>query len=106
MGFSRQEYWSWLPFPSSGNLSNRGIKPRSSAFRVDALPSEPPGKLASPRQKLEAKSIGLDTGERTEGESEIILRFFTGATRMLTVVFTEKLDINEKPVGRLVIQEG
>ena len=45
-------------------------------------------------------------GERTEGESEIILRFFTGATRMLTVVFTEKLDIKEKPVGRLVIQEG
>ena len=29
MGFSRQEYWSGLPFPSPGNLPNPGIKPRS-----------------------------------------------------------------------------
>ena len=29
MGFSRQEYWSGLPFPSSGNLPNPGIEPRS-----------------------------------------------------------------------------
>ena len=38
MGFSRQEYWSGLPFPSSG------IKPRSPALQADSLPSEPPGK--------------------------------------------------------------
>ena len=106
MEFSRSDHWSGLPFPSPGDLPNPGIKYRSSILQVDSLPSEPPGKLTSPRQKLEAKSIGLDKGERTEGESEIILRFFIGATRMLTVVFTEKLDIKEKPVGRLVIQEG
>ena len=29
MGFSKQEYWSGLPFPSPGDLSNPGIKPRS-----------------------------------------------------------------------------
>ena len=29
MGFSRQEYWSGLSFPSPGNLSNPGIEPRS-----------------------------------------------------------------------------
>ena len=29
MGFSRQEYWSGLPFPSPGDLPNPGIKPRS-----------------------------------------------------------------------------
>ena len=45
MGFSRQEYWSALPFPSSGDLPNPGIKPGSPALQADSLPSEPPGKL-------------------------------------------------------------
>ena len=44
MGFSRQEYWSRLPFPSPGNLPNLGIKPGSPALQADSLPSEPPGK--------------------------------------------------------------
>ena len=44
MGFSRQEYWSGLPFPSPGHLPNPGIEPRSPAFQADALTSEPPGK--------------------------------------------------------------
>ena len=42
MGFSRQEYWSGLPFPSPGDLPNPGIEPGSPALRADALPSEPP----------------------------------------------------------------
>ena len=46
MGFSRQEYWSGLPFPSPGDLPDPGIKPRSPALQADALPSEPPGKPA------------------------------------------------------------
>ena len=41
--FSRQEYWSGLPFPSPGYLPDPGIEPRS-ALQADALPSEPPGK--------------------------------------------------------------
>ena len=44
MGFSRQEYWSGLPFLSAGDLPDPGIEPRSSALQADALPSEPPGK--------------------------------------------------------------
>ena len=40
MGFPRQEYWSGLPFPSAGDLPDPEIKPRSSAFQADALPSE------------------------------------------------------------------
>ena len=44
MGFSRQEYWSGLPFPSPGDLPDPGIEPRSPAFQADALTSEPPGK--------------------------------------------------------------
>ena len=44
MGFSRQEYWSELPFPSPGDLPDPGIEPGSPAFQADALTSEPPGK--------------------------------------------------------------
>jgi len=44
MGFSRQEYWSGLPFPSPGDLSDPGIEPPSPTLEADALPSEPPGK--------------------------------------------------------------
>ena len=42
MGFSRQECWSGLPFPSPGDLPNPGIEPGSPALQADALPSEPP----------------------------------------------------------------
>ena len=45
MGFSRQEYWSGLPFPSPGDLPDPGIKPRTPVLEADALTSEPPGKL-------------------------------------------------------------
>ena len=41
MEFSRQEHWSGLPFLSLGALPNPGIKPGSSVFQVDSLPSEP-----------------------------------------------------------------
>ena len=44
MGFSRQECWSGLPFPSPGDLPDLGIEPGSSALQAGALPSEPPGK--------------------------------------------------------------
>ena len=40
MGFSRQEYWSGLPFPSPGDLPNPGIKPKSPALQADDLPTE------------------------------------------------------------------
>ena len=39
--FSRQEYWSGLPFPSPGDLPDPGIVPRSPALRAGALLSEP-----------------------------------------------------------------
>ena len=46
MGFSRQEYWSGLPFPSPGDLPNPGIKPESPASPALArrfFTTEPPG---------------------------------------------------------------
>ena len=44
MGFSRQEYWSGLPFPSPGDLPDPRIEPVSPALEADALTFEPPGK--------------------------------------------------------------
>ena len=45
MEFSRQEYWSGLPFPSPGDLLDPGIEPRSPALQADALTYEPPSFL-------------------------------------------------------------
>ena len=60
MGFSRQEHWSGLPFPSPGNLSNPGMKPGSPALQVGSLPSEPPIKT------LTAESKGIDMAVKRE----------------------------------------
>ena len=43
MGFSRQEYWSGLPFSSPRNLPDPGIEPGFPALQADALLAEPPG---------------------------------------------------------------
>ena len=60
MGFSRQEYWSGLPFPSPGDLPDPRIKPGSLALEADALTSEPPGKptpLNPPRELFEVLEL-------------------------------------------------
>ena len=53
MKFSRQEYWSGLPFPSPGDLPDPGIEPSSLTLQADALPSEPPGKSRETKGKGE-----------------------------------------------------
>ena len=59
VGFSRQEYWSGLPFPSPGDLPDPGIEPRSPTLEADALTSEPPGKLDT----LDSEYLELDKEE-------------------------------------------
>ena len=49
MEFSRQEYWSGLPFPSPGDLPDPGIEHRSPALQADSISSKPPGKLTIKR---------------------------------------------------------
>ena len=56
MGFSRQEYWSGLPFPSPGNLPDPGIEPMSPALQADSLPTKLGGK-----QALEGRLYGAGT---------------------------------------------
>ena len=53
MGFSGQEYWSRLPFPSSGDLADPGIKPAFPALAGGFLTTEPPE-----RPQIEAKQQG------------------------------------------------
>ena len=45
MGFSRQEYWSGLPFPALGDLPDPGMEPGSPALWADSLLSEPQGSI-------------------------------------------------------------
>ena len=66
MGFSRQEYWSGLPFPSPGDLPDPGIKARSPALQADALTSEPPDQsLGAP--KLQGQEEGEEPAKETKG---------------------------------------
>ena len=44
LGFSRQEYWSGLPFPSPGSLPDPGHRPGSPALQADSLPIDLQGK--------------------------------------------------------------
>ena len=44
MGFSRQEHWSRLPFPSAGDLPGPGVEPGSPALQAHSLLAEPQGK--------------------------------------------------------------
>ena len=61
MGFSRQGYWSVLPFPTPGDLPKPGIAPRSPVLQADSLLSEPPGKplrvLKKKEPEFEFKSV-------------------------------------------------
>ena len=57
MGFSRQEYWSGLPFPSPGDLPDPGIKPGSPTLEADALTSEE-GELISFPWQLALLKLG------------------------------------------------
>ena len=59
MGFSRQEYWSGLPFHSPGDLLNPGMEPGSPALNTDSLLSEPTGKPTH-RHTLEILQIVSD----------------------------------------------
>ena len=84
MGFSRQEYWSGLPFPSPGDVPNPGIEPGSSALEADALTSEPPGKPMQTQgnhEVLRRKQDGLKETEETWGWRQVGMMSFEDGGR-------------------------
>ena len=64
MEFSRQEYWSRLPFPSPGNLPHPGIEPRSPELQADSLLSEPPGEPCETIYKQQVKDLPANVGNQ------------------------------------------
>ena len=93
MGFSRQEYWSGLPFPSPGDLPHPGIEPGSLALQADSLPSEPPGKPDNTCMRSETRkkwrmssaawSSGLLRGCKDREEEAVVLALPQGRGRAL-----------------------
>ena len=67
MGFSRQEYWSGLPFPSPGDLSHPGIEPRSPTLHADFFFYQFSYK-GSPPKLIRALKIGFQTGVPSKKE--------------------------------------
>ena len=61
MGFSRQEYWSGLPFPSPGDLSDPGIEPRFPPLQADSLPTKREAPTYYILNAYYGKDIGLET---------------------------------------------
>ena len=72
MGFSRQEYWSGLSFPSPGGLPNPGMEPRSPALQADALTSESPG-MFSVHGILQAKVLEWASIPFSKSESRSVV---------------------------------
>ena len=78
MEFSRQEYWSGLPFPSPEDLPDPGIESRSPTLQANALPSEPPRKpremsrlqirrMEPPKGTVNRRGAGPDSNQRVIG---------------------------------------
>ena len=66
MGFSRQEYWSELLFPSPEDLPDPGIEPRSPALQADSLPAEPQRKPKNTGVNTRVNT-GVNTGVGSVG---------------------------------------
>ena len=62
MGFSRQEYWSGLTFPSPGDPAKPEVEPRSPALQADSFLSEPPGDLSTSQTIYQMTGFSDDRG--------------------------------------------
>ena len=77
MGFSRQEYWTGLPFPHPGDFPDPGIEPVSlmcPALQVGSLPLVPPGKPIRLLRKFETSTTMLDYACPFSAAPGVILR--------------------------------
>ena len=91
MGFSRQEYWSGLLFPSPENLPNPGIKPRFPAWQI-LLSSEPPGK---PRTRTSNSTLGPISRKNENTNSE---RRTNRYLHRSTIYHIQDLEMTQVPI--------
>ena len=84
MEFSRQEYWSGLPFPSPGDLPNPGIEPVSPTLHANTLPSEPSGKPKG------SETLGQLRRSMVEGKNK------TGGGSVTTSVFKSSVELFQR----------
>ena len=82
MGFPRQEYWSGLPFPSPGDLSDPGIEPGSPKLQVNSLPSDP----KSQTQNTHPVSVHVRKLNIMMSQSPILRPFLATNPHNLTVL--------------------
>ena len=128
MGFSRQEYWSGLPFPSPGDLPNPGIEPTSPTLQADALTSQPPGKPkvnskrdntgnhcqwqiqndVSPHTAVATRLSSYSVGQRRGKEKSFsfpFLRCSPGGHEVIIIInFHKRLDL--WPLGSFLLAHG
>ena len=65
MGILQEKYWSGLPCPLPGDLSTRGIEPRSHTLQADSLPSEPPRTPQESQVLFKYELVGDDKTDKT-----------------------------------------
>ena len=109
MGFSRQEYWSGLLFPSPGDLSNTGIEPGSPALQAVSLLTKPPGKPNGSASSicffLLSRSLSLHlSGVFQEILLEKIMNKVNVKVGMMFLSFT--IVFSHQASGRLVVSWG
>ena len=102
MEFSRQEYWSKVPFFPPGDLPNPRTEPESPALQADSLPSELPGK---PQQNKDSSNwfhihnymlwSQRDTLSFLPPTCHMTSSFFIGATKYNSSMFLEKEDMKD-----------
>ena len=87
MEFSRQEYWSRLPFPAPGDLPNPGIEPRSIALQADSLLTEPLGKVIL-NFKLAHLLSAINTAKMPTGKTQGVQNHEAFSSIMYCITFS------------------
>ena len=99
VGFSRQEYWSGLPFTSPGDLPDPGVEPGSPALQADSLPSEPPGPQM--KHNLESKISGRNINNLRYADNTTL----TAESEELKSLLMKVKEESEKAGSKLNIQK-
>ena len=107
LGFSRQEYWSGLPFPSPGHLPNLGIEPESPALQADSLPlshqGRAPGALAAAAKSLQSCPILCDPIDGSPAGSPVPGTLQARTLEWVAIAFSWCSYTPAKPSSRLTL---